>query len=666
MIASDTSDASDAITVADLVSMFENSEDASVTARKEAERDRDYHDNKQLSDEEIKALKKRGQPPYIDNRIKSKIDYLVGLEKQQRVNPRALPRTPMHDDDADAASQALTYIADKENFDYKRSAIWRNLLIEGAGGFSVSVEPSKTGGNMEIRLRRISWDRMFWDPHSSEVDFSDATYLGTVQWMDYDDALRLYPDGKDALDVTLASVEASDTYDDKPKYRLWADRKRRRVRIVQIWLKRGDDWHFAEFTKGGILKAGSSPYVDDKGNSECELIFQSAYVDRDNNRYGLVREMIFPQDAVNKRGSKSTHLLNTAQIVVKKGLFPDVEKLRREAARPDGVIEVPDNGGALRDSFEFNTRTDLAMAQVQMAQDAKNAIDLKGPNATAMGDKAQGASAASGRAIIASQQGGMVSLGDLLDNLRHLDLRVFRAMWSRVRQFWTAEEWLRVTDDERNIKWVGLNVDPQRLQMIQQSPQAQEKIAGATGSVAQLDVDIIIDEGPDSITPAIEQWQALVDLAKAGVQIPPDVLISAAPNLKNKRELLDKMEKPNPARQMAEQIQLAGAKAEVEETQASAFLKKAQAMKAGADANQGQPDTSGKDNLDWRKALLSSLTSIEVAQIGAKTDLDSQMIEQQLETALHLSSQEHEKEMAAITSRNRQAELASQPNPQAA
>lgn len=652
---------SEGITVADLVSMFEASEDSSYEARKQAERDRDYHDNIQLSAEELTALKKRGQPPYIDNRIKTKIDYLVGLEKQQRINPRALPRTPMHDEDADSASQALTYVADKEDFDYKRSAVWRNLLIEGAGGFSVCVEPSKNGGDPEICLRRISWDRMFWDPHSSEVDFSDATYLGTVQWMDYDDAQRMYPEGQEALDVTMASVQASDTYDDKPKYNLWADKKRRRVRIVQLWLKQGDDWHFAEFTKGGILKAGPSPYVDDQGNSDCELLFQSAYVNRDNERYGLVREMILLQDAINKRNSKALHLLNTAQVVTKKGAVNDVEKARKEAARPDGWIEVNDLGQPLNEVFQFNTRSDLAQGQFQLLQEAKNSIDLKGPNATSMGDKAQGAAAASGKAIIASQQGGMVSLGDLLDNLRHLDLRVFRAIWNRVRQFWTAEKWIRVTDDERNIKWVGVNVDPQMLQMqLAQNPDAQQMIAGAIGNVAGLDVDIIIDEAPDSLTPALEQWQALVELAKAGIGIPPDVLVSAAPNLKNKKQLLDKMKEPNPIQQMGQQLQLAGAKAKVDDTNASALLKQAQARRAMIDAGQG--GSEGPSEIDVAKALADIRnTQANTAKTVAETE------KTQVETALkpvEMRNQQREQELGRVERydfKRVDAERASQP-----
>lgn len=608
------------LTVETLCSMFMASEDASYDARKLAERDRDYHDGKQLSDEEIKALRKRKQPEYIDNRIKSKVDYLVGLEKQQRVDPRAYPRTPMHEDDAEAATEALNYVASTENHDYKRSQVWKNLLVEGAGGFAISVEPSKKYGDFNVKIRRIAWDRMFWDPASAEPDFTDASYLGTVQWMDYDDALALYPDEADALDATLASVTASDTYDDKPKWNLWADKKRRRVRIVAMWIKRENQWHFAEFTKGGILKAGPSPYVNDQGESDCELRFQSAYVDRDNNRYGLVRELISLQDAINKRNSKALHLMNTAQVVVRKGVFNDIEKLRREAARADGVIEVPITGDDLMKEFQFNTRTDLAQAQFLLLQEAKQSIDLKGPNATAMGDKAQGSAAASGKAILASQQGGMVSLGDLLDNLRRLDIEVFRAVWYRIRQFWTAEKWIRVTDDEKNIRWVGINVDPSRVQMA--SPEQQQMIAGVVGKVADLDCDIIIDSSPDSVAPSIEQFEALVNLKQYDTngELSFENIIRAVPNLRDKAEILKDMRERreaaqnSPQAQMAAQIQIEGAVAQVDETKSKTALNLAKAQEAG------RPDIQAPNAPEVPVELQSMKTVAEIGKIRADTE----------------------------------------------
>ena len=600
-----TTTAQSLLDVADLCRMFEESESASLTARKDAERDRDYVDGKQLSADELAELDRRGQPPVIDNRIKTKIDYLVGLEKQQRVKPKAYPRTPRHEADADAATESLRYVAEQQDYEAKRSAVWRNMLVEGIGGFRVYAEPSRyappfepmstsalTQPEYDICLQRIGWDRLFFDPHSAETDFSDAAYVGVVTWMDFDDALIMYPDAKDILETTLAAAP-SETYDDKPKFSHWADGKRKRVRICQIWVRRAEQWYFAEYTAGGILKAGPSPYVTDKGESDCELILQSAYLDRDNNRYGLVREMVTLQDEINKRRSKALHLLNTSQVVYETGAVADIEVFRKEALRPDGTMEVSPGALANR-QIEFRTRDDLATAHFQLLEEAKNAIDVKGPNAIEMGDGAAGAIPPSGRAILASQQGGMIQVGDLFDNLRHLDKRVFRAIWARVRQFWTAEKWVRVTDDERNVRWLGLNLDPVAMAQLRMRAQAfpqeaRASLAGVVGPLAELDCDIILDEAPDSLTPQIEQFQALVELKKydAAGEIPFRAIVRAMPNLKDKQMFLTDMDEQAARNAQSAQapqldqglreLQLRGAQAEVAETESKAALNFAKA-----------------------------------------------------------------------------------------
>jgi hypothetical protein len=578
------------LSVTDLVEMFEASEDATYSARQKSERDRDYVDNIQLTAAEITALEKRGQPPIIINRIKRSVEFLKGYELSQRVDPKVLPNTPQHEEDANGAEQALRYVAKSQRLDYKRSKVWSNLLVEGMAGYRVSVKPYKDGYN--VTVDRIPWDRMFYDPHSSEADFSDAKYIGAVRWMDFDDALAEYPDSANALEWTLDQASISDTYDDNPKHMVWADKKRKRVRVVQIWIKQQEQWFWAEYTKGGILKSGPSPYQNDKGESDCELIFASAYVNRDNERYGLVREMIGPQDEINKRRSKALHLLNTEQTISEEGVVNDVEKARRERARPDGWTVVAP--GALADErIKFETRTDLANGHMQLLQEAKNEIDMIGGNIALQGNALQKTSA-SGKAIIASQQGGAMEIAPLMDELRDLDIRLFRAIWARIRQFWTAEKWVRVTDDERNVKWVGLNVDPQRAQMIaQQSPQFAGKIAGVVSNVAELDCDIDIDDAPDGLTPQLEQFQSLVELKKmdANGELPFRAILTAMPNLRNKAQVLAQMDKAQekpPEVQQIEQhmmgLQMAGAEAQVQETQASAQLKQAQAFKAVQDA----------------------------------------------------------------------------------
>ena len=666
--------------VGDLCRMFEESEDSSYESRKLAERDRDYVDSKQLTPKEVATLEKRGQPPVIDNRIKTKIDYLVGLEKQQRIDPKALPRTPKHESDADGATEALRYVAEEQDYDAKRSGVWRNMLVEGFGGVGVSVAESvdyngKPG--IEVRIRRYSWDRLFYDPHSAETDFSDAGYFGAILWMDYDDALAMYKDNPDAaniLESTLTNAP-SDTYDDKPKHSLWADKKRKRVRVCQVWLKRDEQWYFAEYTKGGILKAGPSPYKTDKGESDCELILQSAYCDRDNNRYGLVREMISLQDEINKRRSKSLHLLSSNQTIYEDGAIDNIEVFRREKAKADGTMKVAP--GALRDQrVQTISGVEVATAQFQLLQESKNAIDLKGPNATEMGDKTQGSNAASGRAIVASQQGGMIQIGDLMDNLRHLDKRVFRAMWNRIRQYWTAEKWIRVTDDDQNVKWVGVNVDPQQIQMLAaQDPQAAQKIAGIVGNVAELDCDIIIDEAPDSLSPQLEQFQALVELKKFDTdgEIPFKSIVRAAPNLKGKQAILNEMEERGQqkaqASQPMQQLQMRGAQAEVAETESKAALNMAKAHEAGmpdqqAPQQQGEyeppPELQNAKIVAEIEKLLSEARKSDATT--AKTEMETSLAPMQ---AAHQASMDRDNFRQGIQDRAADRKMAAR-KPQAA
>lgn len=575
--------------VSDLCRMFEDAEEASDEARQASQRDRDYYDGIQLTAEQKAELSKRGQPEVITNLIRVKVNYLIGLEKQQRTLPRGLPRTPLHENDAHAVSDALKYVADDQDYHAKRSGVWRNMLIEGAGAIAVRVErkPSQPdqmmGGQSfgaalmgttamtpppvewDVKLVRYAWDRFFADPHSCQLDYSDANYLGGVLWMDEVDALAMYgdtPEVRDILSATMQSVSLSDTYDDTPKWSIWADRKRKRVRIVQIWVKRDDEWFFAEFTKGGILKSGASPYKDENGKTECELIAQSAYVDRDNNRYGEVRAYISPQDEINKRGSKALHILNTSQVIAEEGAVQDEDKARIQAARPDGFIKL--NPGGM-ERFKFNTRTDMANGQFQLLQEAKANLSVMGPNASQQGDQGK---EASGRAILASQQGGMIETGDMLDNLRHFDKRVFRAIWSRIRQFWTAPKWIRVTDDERNVRFAPLNGAISRDGQI--GPR-----------LGDLDVDIIIDDAPDGVAPAIEQFQALVELKKfdAGNELSFRTLLQAMPNLRNKDKLLEEMDKRQEAQgqQPNPEVQAMQMKLQMEQQQAQATLQLKQA-----------------------------------------------------------------------------------------
>jgi hypothetical protein len=561
-----------------LVEMFEESEEASRSNREKAERDTDYRDGKQWTDEEVKKLRKRGQPAITHPLIRQKVDYLLGLERAQRTDPQALPRNPnpMDEGAAEVATDALRFVCEQQRYDQTRSRAWEDILVPGWGGVEVGVKETARG-KMLVTISRCAWDRIFVDPYSSAFDYSDANYLGMVRWMDRDEAMKEYgPAAARVFDECFAGSSVG-TYDDRPRHTSWLQwGKRRRVRVVLVYYKDPDGiWNFAEFTKGGYLREGVSPYLDDDGQPEHPYVWRSAYIDRDNNRSGVVRDLIDLQDEVNKRRSKAMHAINSRQTFGNRKL-PDVNNLRREMARVDGHVEMEGDAEFGKD-FGIIPTSDIAQGNLTLLQQAMNAFEILGPNAAMQG---KGPQDQSGRAILAQQQGGAIQMGTLSDTLRDMDHEVYRKIWRRIRQFWTDETWIRVTDDEQKLKWVGLNqpVPDPATGMVAVDPMTGQPML--RNPVAEMDVDIIVDDAPHTASLHDEQFGKLVDLGKIGIRFPEKVYIAAS-NLRNKSDLMRMLDE---AQQAPNPLQQAVAESELQNKQADTAHKAAQAEKAQAQA----------------------------------------------------------------------------------
>lgn len=555
----------------DLCQYFEEAEDMTQDARKLSERDRDYVDHDQWTSEELAILRKRKQPAITDNQVARKVETLRGYERRMRSDPKAFPRNPQDEQTAGAATDALRFVADQNDFDVIRSSVYDNLLVEGYSGADVTIEVMPNG-EKRVDVQYVPWDRLIYDPHARKSDFSDGRYKGIVIWMDGDEAREKWPEAADAIDSTFKSVTLNDTYGDRPGS-AWCDTKRKRVRVVQMHYKRGDEWRVATYTKGGFLEEPvPSPYVDKYGQTVSSLVLRSAYIDRKNNRYGAVRGMISLQDEINKRRSKLLHLLSVRQTFGNKAAIADTQAARIELAKPDGHVDI--NAGAeFGKDFGVLPTTDMAQGQMQLLQMTMQQMSTTGPS-NAMAGK--GNQSQSGRAWEAQQQAGAVEMEPLVDELRQWTRDVYEQIWMRIRQYWTEQVWVRVTDDDRNVKFVGLNkqvtledklmqTEPalraqymQQIGLVPGDPRLQEVIE-VENDVSGLDVDIVVEEGPSVVNLQSEQFQMLAELAKNGIGIPPKAIIQAS-SLRNKEQLLDEMEKgqqlpPEVQKQMQEMQQ---------------------------------------------------------------------------------------------------------------
>ncbi len=593
-----------------LVQFFEESEQATDEPRKKSERDRDYYDGNQWTAQELAELQRRKQPPTVANRIKTKIDYLVGFEAAQRQDPRAFPRTPQDEDASEAATDALRYVADVTNLDRKHTACWEYLLVEGYCGLEWNVEQASENQNPKLTATLWHWDRLFYDPHSREADFSDARYRGGVIWMDTEAAKKRWPDAENIVEETLVASQG-DTFQDRPHWQLWTkgSSSRKRIRVVQMWYKTGEQWFWCIFTKAGKLAGGPVPFVDEDGKSYCNLNMMSANIDRENNRYGVARNMISQQDEINKRRSKALHMLMSRQVIAEEGAVDDEDQAKRELQKPDGWLKR--NKGMELEVVD--SAQDLS-GQLALMEEAKNEIELLGPNASMQG---RGERGASGRAILANQQGGQIELAALFDNYRAFKNENYKIAWRLVRQHWTAEHWVRVTDEEKNVRFVGFNrqitmadklleqaeqqgMAPEEAQAILQQRMSDpfsayqlQQVVDVENVPAKMGMDIILDEVPESANIQQEQFEILANLATSGVQLPPKLLIKASA-IRNKKELLDELDKQenNPAAQAASQAQMELLTAQIEKLRAEIGKTRSDAVKTliEADNIDGQVD----------------------------------------------------------------------------
>jgi hypothetical protein len=595
------------------------------TKREEIDEQQDsrrFINGSQWTQAQLNDFKNRKQPTTTNNKVVRKIDGIIGTLERLKQDPKAYPRTPMHEEGAELATGALRYALDVQNWSAKDPICARMCASEGIGGLEFNLI-SGDRGDTEVELAVVQTDSFFYDPRSYLHDFSDAAFMGVGKWMDVDSAVDVFPDYEDEIrDSVETGGELSSEPDREFKW-FQAYGENPRVRIVDGWYKHKGKWCYCVFTGNTKLMEDASYLVDEKGETQCKYEMFSCYIDQDGDRYGFIRNLKPLQQQINYRESKTIQLMHTRQLIAPKGAFDDVEVARREAARPDGVV-IYNMGIEKPDFNDASKQADIA-AQFKYLENVKTDFETFGPNIAVTGE---GLENSSGRAIQLLQQSGLADLGPFIQSYRDWKIRVYRKTWNAIQKHWTSERWIRVTDDDNLKQLVGINqtqVDPMTGMPV---------MVNAIGS---LDVDIVLDEGPDTVNQMGDAYDTLTALAQKGAEIPPAILIELSPIQSSiKKKLLEILNPSSPEaqqkKQMVEQLQLQQAEADVRDKMASAKMKEAQAIKALAEANAPPEQQMGDDPNKVNAEVMESHAKVAKTEAEiAKIQADIRKIEQEMQ-----------------------------------
>jgi hypothetical protein len=592
---------------------------------------RHYYHGDQWTAEEIAVLKRRKQPVVTSNRIVRKIDAIVGLVERLRQDPKAYARTPKHDEGAELATATLRFVLDNNDWKSKSSRIAHAGGIDGISGIEYDLVPGDEG-DPSLEMHIAYGDGFFYDPRSVDEGFTDARYLGISKPVDIEQIKELVPDKAAEIDELWADTGSDlTTVASQDREKNWTSTNERKMQLVDHWYIKGGKWRWCLYVGNTMLMQGVSPFIDEKGKTFPRYRMFSAAVDHDGDRYSFIRNLKSPQDEVNHRRSKALHGLNSRRVISEKGAVDDIEIARREWAKNDGWIET--NPGLKMEPDDTGKTNDFK-GQLEMLQEAKTEIENFGPNPALIG---QGLEDSSGRAIQLLQQAGIAELGPYLSAYKNWKIRVYRDIWNIIQRYWTSERWIRVTDDQNIAQFFQIN----KMEIDQYGRPA---IVNAIGS---LDVDIIIDEGPDAINMQGDSMMVLQALGPQFLQQFPEIALELSPLPSSvKKPMLDKIQAkmnapppPDPKMIAAQQqAQLAQQTA-----QQDAQLKERDAALKEQQAQRDEQRAAQQAQTDIQIERMKAANQIEIERIKAEADIQIRRMEAAVNA--RLQSQKHDQDM---------------------
>lgn len=640
-------------------------------------RDEAFFDHDQWSAKEIEILEGRGQVPLVFNVINTAVNWVLGSEARAPMDYSILPRRKEGLTHAERKTELMKHLTDINHSQHHYSRAFKEVVSAGLSWL-------ETGQNADdfsepVYDRMESWRNVIWDSTAMEPDFSDGRYLFRNKWTDVDLAVAKFPHratmirqsastiyesgttldgaGDDAMD----SIEDSHFEGGASVFRsggAWGQRDR--VRLFEGWFRmpakgkfiKGGDFSgeiFDEYSEGHVrdVNEGRASIVERTRDRIFVAIFTvrgllhvqpSPYRHNrypltpiwgrrrasDGMPYGLIRGLVDINRDLNKRASKSLHILSTARVFLEEGAVDDVDELRDEAARPDAVIVYKKGYAApqvVTDQNLANAHSDLMSRDIQMVQQVSGVTDEN------MGRKTN---ATSGKAILARQDQGALATSFFFENFRYARMIHGEKLLSNVEQFYTETKKFRITNSRGNPEYVSIN-DPETEDDDWINTTKADFIVSEEDwrqTYRQAQAEMLLDLAQKLAATAPELVIGILDLLVEAMDVPKrDELVKrirqitgtqdpdADPNNPDPEQLAMEAEKQKQA-ELAERMALA----EVADKEAGAAEKFARAAKTEGEVRIAERATVSSELDNLKKAIETAVALIGVQGVAAVAD----------------------------------------------
>lgn len=449
------------ITIQNLKDTFQIGYDAFADSRNEAMEIQNAYHNRQYTEAQISALRERGQPVETFNVIKLFARTLVGYYETVvnivQVSPTQTRDIPL----ASLLNDIVGQVFEQNNFKSEGNDIKLDGMLSGLMVSYVDVvdtnQYDQFGRNIrKVTIHYVPSHEIVLDPGSRLADYSDGAYIHRFRWLSEEQVTALFGKEKteklSSYENHLNIPEADFTFANTTEF-TGIYRQHKNFLIVHSVLRDDDGVSWSVYWSGEeelqkvelTYKEVVSPYR-----------VQKLYTSIKTEYYGIFREVLETQKAINQAILKIQLSVNTHKIFVTDAAVADVRKFASAISRVTSVIPVLDLGGIQIEDMtaEVANQYDIVNAGFDRIQ------KILGINDSFLG---QAFAADSGRKVRLQQGATAMSLGYITSRIDNFYRLLGTDVVNLIKQFYTAEQAVRITDEITGERWIEINKPMQML-----------------------------------------------------------------------------------------------------------------------------------------------------------------------------------------------------------
>jgi len=160
--------------------------------------------------QDARELAQSGRPVVSIRHIKPQVDVLVGTQRQNKVDVRALPQGDEDEDDAQTMSLVIKHEAEELKLQYHESEVFKSGLIRGMGAAEIGIDWSSDTTQGRVYCERlVPGKNCIWDPHwdrRGRFDLDDARFAIRWDWAWVEDVQAQYPEKAEAIAQAVANL----------------------------------------------------------------------------------------------------------------------------------------------------------------------------------------------------------------------------------------------------------------------------------------------------------------------------------------------------------------------------------------------------------------------------------------------------------------------------